>query len=57
MPKKIVLVALLGFAMLGVTGCFYESSSSNQPGSNQTACDANNQNCQSTAKSSSWFVL
>ena len=55
--KKIVFVALLGFAMLGITGCFYESSSSNQPGSNQTACDANNKNCQSTTKSYWGFVF
>ena len=57
MPRKIVFVALLGFTMLGMTGCFYESSSSTQPGSNQTVCDADNQNCQSTTRGYWGFVF
>ena len=56
MFRKIVRVGLLGLVMLGMIGCFYESSSSNQPGSHQTACDSNSENCQSTTRSF-WGVV
>jgi hypothetical protein len=58
MRRQIVLVALLGIVIFGMTGCFFDSSSSNQPGSNQTACDPAGKNCQSATSSSYWgFVF
>jgi hypothetical protein len=57
MPRKIVFVALLGVAMIAMAACFAVSTSSRQPGPNQTACDANNTNCQTTSSGYWGFIF
>jgi hypothetical protein len=54
MLRKIVFAALLVFAILGATGCFYESSTTaSQPVS--TACEPGNKNCQSETETTGFW--
>jgi hypothetical protein len=55
MLKNIVFAALLGFVIFGTMGCFYASSTSNQPAA--ATCDPGSQNCQTESKGFWGFVF
>src|SRR5262249_38677230 len=55
--RRIVFVGLLGIAMIAMAACFAVSTSSRQPAPNQTACDPNNTNCQTTSSGYWGFIF
>jgi hypothetical protein len=50
MRQTIILAALLGSAVFGLSACFYRSSATGQTASAPTTCDAPGSNCRATAE-------
>jgi len=57
MHGKIIMAAVMAFAMFGLQACFYQSSQTGQAAPASTACDPQGNNCPSATTKSSWWFL